>query len=283
MSFYRELSQCTWRQPVHYTPTAYLRHQQNSESTYLQQSLTDGYSLQTKNHQLIQAVCILLCENEKYLQDCEAAYQSYQLAQYVLYVLQLTCETQEHYFHLAERASKETEGLDTHFRFRGYTIDHLHTMVENARAMIDEYQYRITQLDNVCWAADVCAWRHTLAKEGEILWEILFRISRAADEMEALCRGYRQFLADRMDVVSDIDDESDTMWLAASQVAADNGDLAALYEESENEYESHETIPWPSVSIPPGGYPNLGGEQMLANGTQPPQEMVTEQNGWLRM
>ncbi|KAB8224024.1 hypothetical protein BDV33DRAFT_166298 [Aspergillus novoparasiticus] len=101
-------------------------------------------------------------------------------------------------------------------------------MLEDRQAMIDEYWRRMGQRDNVCWAADTCAWRYSLVEEGEILGEILFRISRAADEMECLFRGYRKILADRMDVVSEGGDGGDSMWRAASRAAAGNVNLVAL-------------------------------------------------------
>ncbi|KAE8368568.1 hypothetical protein BDV27DRAFT_167789 [Aspergillus caelatus] len=329
MSFYGGFSQRTWQQAVNYRLITYLHPQRYSESTDIQQSLRDGYSLQTKNQELIQSISVLLCENEKYRQDLEAAHQSYQLAQYASYAAQWTFETQKYYFQSAEKAYTKaqeqtmgyselltdacvkTKALEPQLCFRGYTIDHLNAVLEDRQAMIDEYWRRMGQLDNVCWTADLCAWNYNLVEEGEILEEILFRISRAADEMESLCRSYRHFLADKMDIVSEIGDGGNAMWRAASYSADLERDLDALIdgdwsdcglnpvlerkssimfeaqasrganrvnsqmqEDSKCEYEPPETIPQPSIPIPPGGHPSLGEGQMLASGTQPLQATV---------
>ncbi|OGM46588.1 hypothetical protein ABOM_004717 [Aspergillus bombycis] len=328
MSFHGGFSHCTWQQAVNCT--AYLHHHQHSANIDLQQSLTDGYYLQANNQELIQTISVLLREKEECRQDLDAADQAYQLAQYVSYVAQSTFETQKHHLQSAEKAymkvqehmmryselladaCAKTRAWEAHIRFRGYTVDHLNAMLEDRQAMIDEYRRRMGQLDNVCWAADVSAWRYHLVEAGEILGEILFRISRAADEMEGLCRSYRQFLADRMDIVSEVGDGGESMWRAASRAAAGDGDLADLehnlddlingrwsgcglnpflernfshiiaeaqasrgangadaqtQEDSESEYEPPETIPQPSIPIPPGGYANLGEGQMIANDT----------------
>ncbi|KAE8132128.1 hypothetical protein BDV38DRAFT_275390 [Aspergillus pseudotamarii] len=217
----------------------------------IQQFLRDEYSLQTKNQELIQTVRVLLCENEKYRQDLEAAHQSYQLAQYA------SCAALE----LLTDACVKTKALEPQLRFPGYTIDHLNGMSEDGHA---------------------------------------------ADEMESLCRSYRQFLADKMDIVSEVDDGGDAMWRAASYLAnlerdldalidgewsdcgldpvlrrnpsimfeaqtsrGANGANAQMQEDSESEYEPPETIRHSSIPIPPGGHPSLGEGQMFASGTQP--------------
>ncbi|KAB8205169.1 hypothetical protein BDV34DRAFT_196276 [Aspergillus parasiticus] len=246
MSFYGGFSQWTWQQAVNYRRTTYLHHQQYSDNVDPQQIRRDGYNLQSKNQELIQTISVLLCENHKYRQDLEAADQAYQLAQHVSYIVQSTSETQKHYIHSAEVAYKKaqeqmmrysnlltdawvkTRALEAQLWFRGYTIDHLNAMLEDRQVLIDEYWRRMGQCDNVCWAADTCAWRYSLVEEGEILGEILFRISRAADEMECLFRGYRKILAVRMDIVSEGGDGGDSMWRAASRAAAGNIDLVAL-------------------------------------------------------
>ena len=74
MSIHGGFSQWTWQQAVKHTLTAHLHHQQYSESTDIQQSLGDGYSLQTKSQELIQTISVLLCEYEHYRQDLEAAH-----------------------------------------------------------------------------------------------------------------------------------------------------------------------------------------------------------------
>ncbi|KAE8407025.1 hypothetical protein BDV37DRAFT_280293 [Aspergillus pseudonomiae] len=243
MSFHGGFSHYTWQQAVNDT---YLNHHQQSENIDLQQYLTDGYKLEANNQELIQTISELLCENENYRQDLEAADQAYELAQYMSYVAQSTFETQKHYFQSAEEAYAQaqeqmmrytelladacakTRAWEAQLRFRGYMVDDLNAVLEDRQAMIDEYRRRIGQVENPCWAADVCAWRYLLVEEGEILGEILFRISRAADEMEDLCRSYRQFLADRMDIVSEVGDGGESMWRAASRAAAGNRGLADL-------------------------------------------------------
>ncbi|GAB1197861.1 hypothetical protein APSETT444_007165 [Aspergillus pseudonomiae] len=243
MSFHGGFSHYTWQQAVNDT---YLNHHQQSENIDLQQYLTDGYKLEANNQELIQTISELLCENENYRQDLEAADQAYELAQYMSYVAQSTFETQKHYFQSVEEAYAQaqeqmmrytelladacakTRAWEAQLRFRGYTVDDLNAVLEGRQAMIDEYRRRIGQVENPCWAADVCAWRYLLVEEGEILGEILFRISRAADEMEDLCRSYRQFLADRMDIVSEVGDGGESMWRAVSRAAAGNRGLADL-------------------------------------------------------
>lgn len=132
------------------------------------------------------------------------------------------------YSELLTDACVKTKALKPQLRFRGYTINHLNAKLEDRQAMIDEYWRRMGHLDNVCWDADLCAWKYNLVEEGEILGEILFRISRAADEMESLYRSYRQFLADKIDIVPDFGGGGDSMWRAASRAAARNVYLADL-------------------------------------------------------
>ncbi|RAQ67304.1 hypothetical protein COH20_004552 [Aspergillus flavus] len=248
MSFHGGFSQWTWQQAVNYTQTTYLHHhqQQYSDNIDPQQTRRDGYNLQAKNQELKQTISVLLCEKHKYREDLKASEQAYQLAQHVSYIAQSNSETQKHYFHSAEVAYNKaqeqtrrysnlltdawvkTRALEAQLRFRGYTTNHLNAMLEDKQAMIDEYWRRMGQRDNMCWAADTCAWRYNLVEEGEILGEILFRISRAADEMECLFRGYRKGLTDRMDVVSEGGDGGDAMWRAAPRAAAGNVDLASL-------------------------------------------------------
>ncbi|UDD57185.1 hypothetical protein AFCA_004696 [Aspergillus flavus] len=248
MSFHGGFSQWTWQQAVNYTQTTYLHHhqQQYSDNIDPQQTRRDGYNLQAKNQELKQTISVLLCEKHKYREDLKASEQAYQLAQHVSYIAQSNSETQKHYFHSAEVAYNKaqeqtrrysnlltdawvkTRALEVQLRFRGYTTNHLNAMLEDKQAMIDEYWRRMGQRDNMCWAADTCAWRYNLVEEGENLGEILFRISRAADEMECLFRGYRKGLTDRMDVVSEGGDGGDAMWRAAPRAAAGNVDLASL-------------------------------------------------------